>query len=372
MLTFDLERLVGPLGRAHFGQGEIQGVVRNLGFVQRQNIEVDARTEDAVETSAIEGEAISRPSVRSSVARRLGAAGAGAPSDPYAEGVTAMILDATRNHDEDLTLSRLFDWHIGLFPTALGVDPRVTMGGFRNDASGPMQVVSGRVDAPKVHYEAPPAARIYEDMERFIAWFNAPLTIDGLLFAGIAHLWFVTLHPFDDGNGRIARALADTALSRDEQSPFRYVSMTAQIARERNAYYDHLEHAQRGDLNVTDWLIWFLECYYRATQRSLETVTNVLARSRFWSHAHEAGISARNKHVLERFLEDERQGYLTAPKYAKLANVSLDTAQRDIADLAQKQLIIRNPGGSKKTSYSLRSFDDWATSDRDSALNPSV
>jgi Fic family protein len=365
-LTYDPERLVEPLSRACFSQGEIQGAARNLGFDERQNIEVDVRTEDAVETSAIEGAAVSRPSVRSSVARRLGAAGAGAAADPYAEGVTAMILDATRNHADDLTLGRLFSWHAGLFPTALGVDLRVRAGDLRNDESGPMQVVSGRVDAPTVHYEAPPAGRIREETERFIKWFNAAQALDGLVFAGIAHLWFVTLHPFDDGNGRIARAIADMALSRDERSPFRYVSMTAQIAREKNAYYDHLEHAQRGDLNVTDWLIWFLECYRRATQKSLETIAKVLARSKFWSHAHEAEITARHKHVLERFLEDDWQGFLTAPKYAKLANVSADTAQRDIAELAKKQLIVRNPGGSKKTSYALRAFDDWAPSHRDS------
>lgn len=322
---------------------------------------MDARTEDAVETSAIEGATVSRSSVRSSVARRLEAAGAGAATDPYAEGVTSMILDATRKHAEGLTLERLFGWQAGLFPRARGASSRTTVGAFRDDASGPMQVVSGRVDAPIVHYEAPPAGRLRDEMEHFITWFNGPPAIDGLVFAGIAHLWFVTIHPFDDGNGRIARAIADTALSRAEQSPFRYVSMTAQIAREKNAYYEHLERAQRGDLNVTPWLKWFLECYYRATQRSLETINNVPARSKFWSHAHEAGISARNKYVLERLLEDDWQGFLTTPKYAKLANVSLDTAQRDIADLALKQLIVRNPGGSKKTSYSLRSFDDWAT-----------
>jgi Fic family protein len=208
-----------------------------------------------------------------------------------------------------------------------------------------------------VHYEAPPASRIAAETERFIAWFEGPHRDDGLIVAGLAHLWFVTLHPFDDGNGRVARAIADMALARDDKSPVRYVSMTARIAREKRAYYDRLERAQRGDLDVTEWLAWFLECYQRATQATLEAIDRVLARSRFWSHAHGAGLSERQKHVLTRLLEDDWEGHLTAPKYAKLAKVSDDTAQRDIVDLVRKRLLVKQPGGSKKTAYALRRFD---------------
>jgi Fic family protein len=209
-----------------------------------------------------------------------------------------------------------------------------------------------------VHYEAPPASRIEEEVQRFLRWFDAPPAQDGLVFAGIAHFWFVTLHPFDDGNGRIARAIADMALSRDEQSPYRFVSMTAQIAREKGAYYDHLERAQRATLDITEWLVWFLDCYARATHATLTIVDGVLARSRFWTRAHHLGVSARQTKVLQRLLEDGWEGVLTAQKYAKLTGVSDDTAQRDIADLVAKDLLAKNPGGSKRTSYVLRSGEN--------------
>ncbi len=357
---YDNQRLSAALAVARFGQGEVLGAVRALDLDQRSGVELGARTEDVVDTSAIEGEVLNRASARSSVARRLGLDAGGVPTDARSEGVTAMILDATREHAAPLTVARLFGWQAGLFPIELGRDPLVAVGRFRNDAAGPMQVVSGRIDAPTVHYEAPPASRIAAETERFIAWFEAPQHADGLLYAGLAHLWFVTLHPFDDGNGRIARAIADMALSRDERSPFRYVSMTARIAREKRAYYDQLERAQRGDLDVTEWLAWFLHCYQRATQATLEAIDRVLARSRFWSNAHGAGLSERQKLVLARLLEDDWEGNLTAPKYAKLAKVSDDTAQRDIADLVRKRLLLKQPGGSKKTAYALQQFDAYA------------
>ncbi len=352
-----LDRLLEPLGAARHGQGEVRGAVRSLGVPHVQVVELDARTEDVVETSAIEGELLSRQSVRSSIARRLGLESGAPPSDARVEGVSQMIWDATRNHAEPLTLARLSAWHSGLFPPELGARAHLAVGRFRDDTSGPMQVVSGRIDRPTVHYEAPPADRLGAEMERFIAWFNAPHAEDGLIRAGLAHFWFVTVHPFDDGNGRIARAIADMALSRDEGSPLRPVSMTGQIAREKAAYYDRLEQAQRGTLDVTEWLVWFLECYRRATQATLKTIDAVLGRARFWSHAHLVELSARQRKILSRLLEDDWQGYLTAGKYAKLTGVSDDTAQRDIADLLEKNLLHKNPGGSKKTSYSVRGFE---------------
>jgi Fic family protein len=351
---YQRERLSGPLADARFGQGQVQGALRSLGAPDLRVLEVDIGTDDAVETAAIEGETLAPASVRSSVARRLGFERGGAPADPRTEGVVEMILDATRRHAEPLTLQRLYGWHTGLFPLQLGGGAKISIGRFRDDARGPMQVISGRIDAPTVHFEAPPAARMEEEVERFLRWFDADASQDGLLFAGIAHLWFVTLHPFDDGNGRIARAIADMALSRDERSPYRFISMTSQIAREKQAYYDHLERAQRGTLDVTEWLLWFLACYARATQATLLVIDGALERSRFWAYAHQTGVSARQTVVLQRLLEDDWKGFLTAPKYAKLTGVSDDTAQRDIADLLAKSLLTKNPGGGKRTSYKLR------------------
>ncbi len=353
-LTWDGRELLEPLATARHKQGRLLGKMLQLGFELRQEARLQALTEDAVTSSQIEGEALERASVRSSVARRLGVpeAGVSAPPDRKAEGVVDMMLDATCRFAEPLTVDRLIRWHAALFPTGYAGLVRIKVGGWRDDAHGPMQVVSGPLGRAKVHYEAPPAKRMGQEMTLLLSWFNAPFKGDGLIRAALAHLWFVTIHPFEDGNGRIARALTDMALAQLECTEQRFYSVSSQILRERSAYYDALEQTQKGSLDVTQWLGWFLGCYGRAIDAAETTCAEVLRRAAFWrQYAHEP-FSPRQKQVLNRFLENF-EGKLTAKKWAALAKCSVDTAQRDIHDLVARGVLVKNPGGSKNTSYSL-------------------
>lgn len=348
---YDARRLLEPLGAARAAYGRLSGVAAALSASQRRDLDVESRVESAVETAAIEGDLLDRESVRSSIGRRLGLA-SGSTADLRTEGVTAMLFDASENARAPLNAERLFAWHVGLFPIRPEGRVRIAVGALRDDATGPMQVVSGRIDAPTAHFEAPPAERLPEELDRFFRWFAEPAAEDGLVHAALAHLRFVTLHPFDDGNGRIGRAIADLALARAEPSP-QLTSMTAQISREKRAYYAELERAQRGDLEVTAWVHWFLACYERAQRTGTTTVDRVLARARYWDRARGIALTDRRRTVLARLLEDDWTGFLTAPKYAKLAHVSDDTAARDIAALVAGGLLERNPGAGKNTSYRL-------------------
>jgi Fic family protein len=352
-MTWDNGRLVRQLSQASRAQGHIIGKMEDLGFNLRREAHLSTLTEDVIRTSEIEGEKLDNEAVRSSLALRLGMdIGALAPADRNVDGVVEMMLDATSRYAEPLTAERLFGWHAALFPTGHSGLHKIRVGEWRDDATGPMQVVSGPVGRRKVHYEAPPAAIVAAEMDRFLAWFAAPPPIDPLLTAGIAHLWFVTIHPFDDGNGRIARAIGDLALARSEQSPQRFYSMSAQIRRERDMYYLQLERAQQLGLDVTDWLDWFLACLHRAMRGSGETLARVLAKARFWSRYAQVSLNERQVKVLNRLL-DGFEGKLTSTKWAKLAKCSQDTAYRDIQDLIERGALYKETGGGRSTSYAV-------------------
>lgn len=321
----------------------------------RNEASLSALTEDVVQTSAIEGEALNVASVRSSVARRLGVdIGALAPADRHVEGVVDMVLDATSHAAAPLTTERLFGWHAALFPTGYSSINRIRTGAWRDDSTGPMQVVSGAIGREKVHFEAPPAKCLSDEMNRFLAWLNnnADTQTPALLRAGLGHLWFVTLHPFDDGNGRIARAIGDLLLTRADGSLQRFYSLSAQIQRERNAYYDILERTQKGDLNVTAWLKWFLAILLKAVEQAHGALDQVLAKARFWQHAAAIPMNERQIKVLNRLL-DGFEGKLTTRKWAAIAKCSQDTALRDITELLQHGVLQKTSAGGRSTSYIL-------------------
>ncbi|TXL80440.1 Fic family protein [Vineibacter terrae] len=346
-------RLLEPLAAARLKQGQLLGGMARLGFDLRREAQFNALTEDVLKSSAIEGDMLDRNSVRSSLARRLGLPDAAAAAvDRRTEGVVDMLLDATENHDKPLTARRLCGWQAALFPTGYSGLHRVKTGRWRDDAQGPMQVVSGPIGRQRVHYQAPPAARLDTEMRRFLEWFNRKSGPEGLLRAGLAHLWFVTIHPFDDGNGRVARAIANQALAQSEGSGQRFYSMSNQIQKERTGYYAMLERTQKGGLDVTQWLVWFLDCFSRALDGAESARDNVLSKADFWQRYARELFTARQKVVLNRYL-DGFEGKLTAKKWAAIGKCSVPTAQRDINDLLERGILRRNPGGSKNTSYDL-------------------
>ncbi|MBR9972688.1 Fic family protein [Magnetospirillum sp. J10] len=357
-LTWDAAQLLDPMVEAARCQGLLLGRVERLGFDLRCEAELKTSVEDVIQTSAIEGEKVDHDSVRSSLARRLGLPDGGLPpADRKVEGLVEITLDATRNYSAPLTQERLFGWHAALFPTGYSGLRPITLASWRTDAHGPMQVVSGPLGRERIHYEAPPAILVPTEMERFLDWFNGDDGPDSVMKSGLAHLWFVTIHPFDDGNGRIARTIADLALAKAERTGQRFYSMSSQIMRERDVYYQMLEKTQRGDIDVTRWLSWFVGCYTRAIQRAETMIADVLIKAEFWqSFAHEP-LSERQKKVLNRFL-DGFEGSLTAKKWAALAKCSIDTAQRDINDLLERKLLVKGPGGSKNTCYWPAGYED--------------
>jgi len=354
---FDLPALATSLADVSRAQGMLAGRLADIGLALRDEASLVALTEDVVKTSAIEGENLSVASVRSSIARRLGVdIGALAPVDRHVEGVVDMVLDATTHSATPVTESRLFGWHAALFPTGYSGMSRIAVGAWRTDASGPMQVVSGPIGRQRVHFEAPPAARLANEVGRFLAWLNAAPVEPLLIRAGLAHLWFVTLHPFDDGNGRIARALGDLVLARADRSPQRFYSLSAQIQRERDVYYDVLERTQRGSLDVTEWLAWFLNALGRAVDHAHTTLDAVLVKARFWQRCAGFAMNERQVKVMNRLL-DGFEGKLTTTKWAALAKCSQDTALRDITELVEHGVLLRSSSGGRSTSYELVPFD---------------
>jgi Fic family protein len=352
-LSLDPEALAPILARASREQGRLLGRMESLGFDLRRQAQLSTLTEDVVRSSEIEGEKLDRDQVRSSVARKLGMdVGGLVPSEREVEGVVAMMVDATTRYAKPLTADRLFGWHAALFPTGRSGMHKIAAGSWREDRTGPMQVVSGPIGKQTVHFEAPPAARVADEMDRFLEWFADPGKTDPLLVAGLAHLWFVTIHPFDDGNGRIARAIADMALARSEDSGQRYYSMSAQIRRERDDYYTMLERTQKGTLDVTSWHEWFLLCLQRAIEGSHDTLRAVLDKARFWKRFAQEPLNARQIKVLNKLL-DGFEGKLTTSKWAKLTKSSQDTAYRDILDLVERKALRKDSGGGRSTSYSL-------------------
>jgi len=351
--TCNRELLAEPLASVRHRQGRLTGRMEALGFSLRQEAVLQTLTADVLKSSEIEGEKLDAEQVRSSIARRLGIdIGALKPTDRNVEGVVEMMLDATRRYDERLDAERLYGWHAALFPTGRSGMTKIRVGAWRDDSTGPMEVVSGPLGRERVHFVAPQAGRLDEEMQAFLDWFNASTDIDPVLKAGLAHLWFVTIHPFDDGNGRIARTIADLALARSENSPQRFYSMSAQIRPERNAYYDILEQTQKGTMDATHWTEWFLGCLGRAIDGAQTTLGSVLAKARFWESVATIPLNDRQRLVLNRLL-DGFEGKLTTSKYAKLAKCSQDTALRDILPLVERGILVRNPEGGRSTSYAL-------------------
>jgi Fic family protein len=350
---WDHERVAARLIEVRHRQGRLIGRMEGLGFPLRAEAVLHTLTEDVLKSSEIEGEVLDRGQVRSSIARRLGLdIGGLTPADRNVEGVVEMMLDATQRYDRPLTARRLFDWHAALFPTGRSGMSKIKVGNWRDDKTGPMQVVSGPIGRERVHYEAPAAGRLRAEMKNFLEWFEKNGATDLVLRSGVAHLWFVTIHPFDDGNGRIARAIADMVLARSERSSQRFYSMSAQIRQERKAYYEILEATQKGGLDITPWLEWFLDCLSRAFERAATILGTVLTKARFWESFERSGFNERQRAMINRLLNGF-EGKLTSSKWAKLAQCSHDTALRDIEDLIRKRVLVKDAAGGRSTSYSL-------------------
>lgn len=357
-LTWDSEQLAAPLAAVRHDQGRLLGKMEALGFDLQSEATLMVLTTDVVKSSAIEGENLNPAEVRSSIARKLGLDTAGLPKPSRnVDGVVEMMLDATQQFDRPLTKERLFGWHAALFPTGHSGTQKIAVGGWRPTEAGPMQVVSGPLGKERVHFVAPASERLDDEMRRFLEWFNAPASIDPVLKAGLAHFWFVTIHPFEDGNGRIARAIADLSLARADGARERYYSMSAQIEAERKTYYDRLEHSQRSDLDVTDWFAWFLECLGRAIAASDERLGGVLHKAKIWERINQQPVNDRQRLVINRLLGDW-EGFLSTSKYAKLAKCSPDTALRDIQELLDRGVLQKNPGKGRSTSYRLAALEE--------------
>ena len=357
--TWDTQALSVALASVRHKQGRHLGKMEAIGFHLQQEASLLALTDEVVKSSAIEGENLDSEEVRSSIARRLGldVAGLSTPGRKV-EGIVEMTLDATHNHQSLLTTLRLFDWHAALFPTGRSGMSRITVAAWRTDSEGPMQVVSGPMGKARVHFQAPDAERIPREMETFLTWFNASPSSDPVLKAALAHLWFVTIHPFDDGNGRIARAITEMALSRSDGSEKRFYSMSASIEKERKWYYTQLESAQRGSMDVTAWIAWFLGCLERAIDDADRLLHSVLLKARLWQKINTAPVNPRQRLVINRMLDDFKGNMGRPPKYAKLAKCSTDTALRDIRTLMERGILTKNPGSGKRTSYRLASPDE--------------
>lgn len=348
--TWDADKISPLLGAVRHNQGKILGQMQALGFKLQEETMLKALTLDVVKTSQIEGELLNPEQVRSSIARRLGIEIAGAvPAERSVEGIVEMLLDATQSYAKPLTAERLFDWHAALFPTGRSGMYKINVGAWRTDV---MQVTSGPMGKEIIHFEAPPAAKVPAEMQQFLDWMEANQEIDLVIRAAIAHLWFVTIHPFDDGNGRIARAIADLQLARADQSSQRFYSMSAQIQAERNKYYDILENTQKGDLDITPWLEWFLDCLMHSMAQTDEVVSKTLTCAKFWETHREIELNARQQKILNLLLDDFF-GVLNVSKYAKINKTSTDTALRDIKDLMLKD-ILEQEGSGRSTTYRLK------------------
>lgn len=347
---WDSGRLLKPLSEAHLKQGRFLGQIQSLGFDGQLRTELQAITEETVKSSEIEGEILNPDTVRSSVARRLGVPEAAAgPQDRRVEGMVEMLIDATKNYRAPLTRERLFGWQAALFPEGKSDFQRIKIGAWRD---GPIEVVSSTAGRERVYFQGPPAGRVEGEMESFLTWFDLAPEIDGIIHAAVTHLWFVTIHPFEDGNGRIARALADMSLARSEDLSQRFYSLSAQIRIQRQEYYGSLEATQRGDLDITPRLLWFTNCFSQAIGAAEKSCARVLRKATFWQKHRDTALNLRQKAVLNRYL-DGFDGKLTAKKWATLAKTSMPTAQRDIKELVEQGVLVRNEGGSKNTSYSV-------------------
>ena len=350
---WDNKALLIPISKVRNLQGKLIGKMEAIGFSLREEAMLETLTIDVVKSTEIEGEILNSYQVRSSIARRLGMDISGLiPSDRDVDGVVEMMLDATQNYEKPLTKERLFNWHGALFPTGRKGMLKIIVAAWRKDEIGPMQVVSGHLGKEKVYYQAPPAELVDNEISRFIKWFNSEPIIEPVIKSGLAHLWFVTIHPFDDGNGRIARAIADMQLARADMTNQRFYSMSAHIERQKKAYYDILEKTKKGSMDITCWLQWFVECLIRALEATDETLAKVLSKAKFWEKHATTIINERQKLMINKLL-DNFSGKLNTSKWAKITKCSQDTALRDIQDLIQKEILIKETGGGRSTSYVL-------------------
>jgi len=353
--NWDVGRLSELLATVRHQQGRLLGRMAQLGFQLRSEATLQTLTLEILKSGEIEGELLDREQVRSSVARRLGMETGGLlPADRHIEGVVEMMLDATRQYEQPLTDERLFNWHAAMFPTGRSGMYKITVGAWRdNPPHDPMQVVSGPAGREQVHYQAPAAELLPDEMRAFLQWFNETTITDPVLRAGIAHLWFVTIHPFDDGNGRIARAITDMQLCRADETAQRFYSMSSQIRKERNEYYRLLEQTQKGTLDITDWLEWFLQCLSRAIDNAATVLEQVLQKAAFWKKHEKTILNNRQVTMINKLL-DGFDGKLTSSKWAAITKSSQDTALRDINDLLLKKVMIKEVGGGRSTSYVLK------------------
>ncbi len=352
--TWDNEKVMIKLGEARNQQGRLLGRMESLGFDLQNEAALNTLTLDVIKSSEIEGELLEIEQVRSSIARQLGIDIAEAvESERHVDGIVEMMLDATQKYDMPLTKNRLFGWHAALFPSGWSNLNKITVAGWRKDTTGPMQVVSGPMGKEKVHYQAPGSDRIEPEMIRFLDWFENEHETDLVLKAAIAHLWFVTIHPFDDGNGRIARAITDMTLARSDKSVMRFYSMSAQIRVERKQYYEKLEKAQKGNSDITEWILWFLQCLINAIESTDKTLSKVFRKAEFWKLHSATILNVRQQNIINRLL-DGFDGKLTSSKWAKINKCSQDTALRDIQDLMKKDILQKEAGGGRSTNYKLK------------------
>lgn len=348
--TWKTNIITRKLGEVRHQQGMILGQMQTLGFRIQEETMLKALTMDVVKSSEIEGELLNPEQVRSSIARRLGIDIAGAlPSERHVDGIVEMMLDATQHYDYALTEERLFDWHAALFPTRSSWMYKIKTVAWRVDV---MQVTSGPMGKEIIHFEAPNAEKVPAEMTSFLEWIEIHTQLDPVLKAGIAHLWFLTIHPFDDGNGRIARAITDMLLARADKSTKRFYSMSAQIQSDRNNYYDILESTQKGDLDITEWLLWFLDSLMIAMEQTNEIISKTITRAQFWDTQKETIFNARQQKMLELLLDDF-YGNLNVSKYAKITKTSTDSALRDLQDLV-KNNILEQIGNGRSTSYKIK------------------
>ena len=348
---YDEQRLLALLSSVRHSQGRLLGRMESLGFSLREEAILTTLTLDVMKSTEIEGELLDKEQVRSSIARRLGVAKFDlVASSRNVDGVVEMMIDATQNYDKELTEDRLFGWHAALFPLGYSGMYKIEVAKYR---TGEMQVVSGAMGMEKVHYEAPKSEVLDAEMKTFLAWLNSDTTIDNVIKSAIAHFWFVTIHPFDDGNGRIARTIADMLLSRSDGSEQRFYSMTNQIKKERKEYYEVLEASQKGSNDITDWIEWYLECLQRTLEATDDILESILAKSRFWDSHRKTAINERQRKILNR-LFDGFEGKLTSSKWAKICKCSQDTALRDIQDLVSKEILQRTNEKGRSINYELK------------------
>ena len=352
--TWDNRKVMIKLGEARNQQGRLLGKMESLGFDLQNEAVLNTLTLDVIKSSEIEGEFLEIEQVRSSIARRLGIDIAGSvESERYVDGIVEMMLDATQRYDLPLTKDRLFGWHAALFPSGWSNLSKITVADWRKDTIGPMQVVSGPMGKEKVHYQAPGSDRIESEMLKFLDWFENEHEIDLVLKAAIAHLWFVTIHPFDDGNGRITRAITDMTLARSDKSIRRFYSMSAQIRIERNQYYEKLEKTQKGNSDLTEWILLFLQCLINAIDSTDQTLSKILHKAEFWKLHSTTILNDRQQKIINRLL-DGFDGKLTSSKWGKINKCSQDTALRDIQDLIKKDVLQKEASGGRSTNYELK------------------